>query len=1290
MNSYEELGEELFRSTTPSPIIDGVEGEGEVSGEVSDESGEVSDEGESGEVSDEGESARGSDSSVIKSSDNPTKSYMKSFFNLTRIHRSWRAVDDDKTKKRLSTELQTTLTDRESEPCNIESIQLFHDNNNLIIECHSEISDSANIRVKQYRIQLDDKVHIDDEIHILERKINRLNYIFEIEYLRDNLLEYQSLTGKDKIDTYLLAINLNTIGRDDIDKIRKNRSEYPVERDIYIKMIELLNTKQMYDQQIDFLHNYKQIIYVRDELFGKYGTCKGDVTSDDMNTTRVTIPHLELCVQYCQLRYADFLKALTERHLELQNISKAETDKRKAKIFDIIALEKQISRIQSTYKQITGKYNRGDLVKVPITPEAGDETADFLGFVKSHDTNKQTTHISYCNKIINDQLDTEVCKQVNEATFGKDNLVEIVLPILDFLRYYDNTIQTAKQAISSNFIRTYSRTPADMLDSDGSPEGSPETREYTLPNVEDYRDDFKSEMIKSTEFIIRKPTTEVEDKPFEMKKQDLYTYLHDTRDKLDNDIKILCANGTDELDDEIGTFINNYIETVRKEHPIINYNKKLESYVNDYLYRFLTHICNNSSLTFKTQHVNDLRTQKERENELEKKRREMEASLRAELNELKNDEKKGAKRRNGFGDHPNTNNLGGQISGRKGLSNIGNTCFMNSAIQVYSNMTPLRELLFNLHNGDNGNGFFSTVRNTGLTHKYKIINKFIELLKEIWKQGGRLVPPGSIHPFRRLITDRFRIRQQADSGEFFHYMYNILHEYLCEPLHIGRPLHTIEYTSVSILADGSVTYKLDEHTDNELPKSLHDSQEFNNIHREAMQQLKHIEQKSIISKLFNIYEQTTVTIDNCENLNDGLSKIKYEISRHLELKPDDKQDVITIETLLSKYQEKEALDEDNHIKSTKCTETNYLYKQTHIVTLPPILNIKINRHMHIGRNIHKNTTSVNMPLLLNMDGLINHDIYVGSQQLEYNLKSIIWHSGDLQGGHYISWSKQDEQWTVFNDSNASDATLNTETINGVTYIKDGDGDNMQVHMAVYERQDIRRFNYIIGTDGDPKPNLPETDPNLPDPKPNLPETEPNLPETEPILPETKPNIPETEPILPDPKPNLPETEPNDSAGDEKEYEPTGDDISLVHTLPPVIDEGIDLIDSDSSVEVEVEVEYGLVEVIVEYPEVPKFDLPTGNYRWYKYIESEGSTVYYMAEAGSSEPVSLYMVYDKTSTGASESDGSKVPINNMIYYDDNDDVRQVYGYINNNYKEGSKIKDIETRIYNGEYKLNRKA
>ena len=97
-------------------------------------------------------------------------------------------------QKKLKTSLQKRLTDElksaDFNGCDLESIHLFHEGNTLYIECWNK-NESSNIDVTQYKILLDNKVYVDDEIKILKDKLNNANYLSEIQYLINNIWEKQ-------------------------------------------------------------------------------------------------------------------------------------------------------------------------------------------------------------------------------------------------------------------------------------------------------------------------------------------------------------------------------------------------------------------------------------------------------------------------------------------------------------------------------------------------------------------------------------------------------------------------------------------------------------------------------------------------------------------------------------------------------------------------------------------------------------------------------------------------------------------------------------------------------------------------------------------------------------------------------------------------------------------------------------------------------------------------------------------------------------------------------------------
>ena len=375
--------------------------------------------------------------------------YIDKFFELTSIYRDWKKIgnvkDSDITKQQLKTknELQQRLSDELSstklDGCDLNSIHLFHEGNTLYIECWDKgdgSSDSSNINVTQYKILLDNKVFVDEEIEKLKQKLNDENYLSEIDYLRNNLLEYQAIVGKES-DDYLLDVE-DMSGEELERKYQEKKSSYDgLENDIFEKLIDFVKMKDNLEKQHAFLLNYKSIINVKNELFGKQNSC-GET---QMDKDKITVKNIERCLQHCQLKYIEFLRVLNDRYMEL-DIPVIDEEKKKAIIFDIIALEKQISVLYNSDEKY--KLEKGALIKVQ---ENGDI---FLGIAKTHQNGN--TNVAYCNKITDSETDTYECKNVRDMVYNKDKEKEVIVPILDFIKYYKSIGHLSNPIIRKGFV----------------------------------------------------------------------------------------------------------------------------------------------------------------------------------------------------------------------------------------------------------------------------------------------------------------------------------------------------------------------------------------------------------------------------------------------------------------------------------------------------------------------------------------------------------------------------------------------------------------------------------------------------------------------------------------------------------------------------------------------------------------------------------------------------------------------------------------------------------------------
>jgi ubiquitin C-terminal hydrolase len=104
----------------------------------------------------------------------------------------------------------------------------------------------------------------------------------------------------------------------------------------------------------------------------------------------------------------------------------------------------------------------------------------------------------------------------------------------------------------------------------------------------------------------------------------------------------------------------------------------------------------------------------------------------------------------------------GDDKGLMGFSNLGNTCFMNSALQCLRYTIPLSAFFFD-HN---------------VTSENKLTNAYIKLCKKSWKFKGGAIAPREFKTALGLSNRRFMGYSQQDSQEMIIHLLDTIHESL--------------------------------------------------------------------------------------------------------------------------------------------------------------------------------------------------------------------------------------------------------------------------------------------------------------------------------------------------------------------------------------------------------------------------------------------------------------------------------------------------------------------------------
>ncbi|CAI9715032.1 ubiquitin carboxyl-terminal hydrolase 32-like [Octopus vulgaris] len=108
--------------------------------------------------------------------------------------------------------------------------------------------------------------------------------------------------------------------------------------------------------------------------------------------------------------------------------------------------------------------------------------------------------------------------------------------------------------------------------------------------------------------------------------------------------------------------------------------------------------------------------------------------------------------------------------GATGLNNLGNTCFMNAAVQCVSNTWPLTQYF------TGGLHLYELNRMNPLGMKGHIAQRYGELVKDLWSGSSKTIAPLKLRWTIGKYAPRFNGFQQQDSQELLSFLLDGLHE----------------------------------------------------------------------------------------------------------------------------------------------------------------------------------------------------------------------------------------------------------------------------------------------------------------------------------------------------------------------------------------------------------------------------------------------------------------------------------------------------------------------------------
>lgn len=345
-------------------------------------------------------------------------------------------------------------------------------------------------------------------------------------------------------------------------------------------------------------------------------------------------------------------------------------------------------------------------------------------------------------------------------------------------------------------------------------------------------------------------------------------------------------------------------------------------------------------------------------------------------------------------------NIAPNQTGYTGLANLGNTCFLNSCVQVLNHTFEFDDIFVK----------FDKYAASKQLPDNNIIQEFRELRTLMFSNNGVVSPNKFVHNVHVLATkkgrDIFTGWAQNDMPEFLLFMIECMHNCISRGVQVeisGKSEHALDELAISCFRMMQSVY----------------SKEYSEI--------MELFYGTYVSEIWNIDKTKRYSIKPETYFILDLPIPPYDSTNAPSSRPE--RDVLTIYDCFRLFTKPEVLTGDNAWWNESTQQKEEISKNITFWNFPKVLVITLKRFSPDGR--YKNNERIDFPVdTLDLSPFVSG---YKPKSYVYELYGICNHIGSVHGGHYTAFARRGDKWIHFNDTSVSVIPSIQELITPMAY-----------------------------------------------------------------------------------------------------------------------------------------------------------------------------------------------------------------------------------------------------------------